>query len=65
MSGYQYDDAQREEPHPQCWNCIYYVELTGKFASDWGVCTNALSAMDRRAMFERDGCEHHVETADR
>lgn len=44
----------------QCGSCRYYVSLDGYFISDWGMCTNPLSAKDGKPMSEHDGCEHHV-----
>ena len=44
----------------QCGGCALYVPLIGALGSDWGVCTNADSPFDRRAMFEHDSCDHFV-----
>ena len=40
----------------QCGACRFYVTLDGPLGEDWGVCCNAKSIFDRRAMFEHDGC---------
>ncbi|GGJ57793.1 DUF3027 domain-containing protein [Deinococcus roseus] len=60
-SGYHYENIDSEDIRPQCMDCIFYIELTGKFAADWGVCSNVLSPADRLAVFEHDGCEFQVE----
>jgi hypothetical protein len=31
--------------------------LPGKFAFDWGVCSNVKSSMDGKVAFEHDGCD--------
>ena len=41
----------------QCESCIYWLPLRGKFASDWGVCSNEESTFDGIARFAHDGCE--------
>ncbi len=57
----EYQDEWLNQP---CFTCQYYVNLTGRFESDWGVCTNPASPLDGRPMFEHDGCEHHSFAAD-
>lgn len=44
----------------QCQSCAYYVPLVGKFSEDYGACTNGISLLDGRIMFEHDGCDEHV-----
>jgi hypothetical protein len=60
-SEYEYQD---EWPKEQCFTCQYYIALSGRFQSDWGVCSNPSSNLDGRIMFEHDGCEHHSFAAD-
>lgn len=56
VDAYDQDEAWYQR---QCFSCVYYVSLSGKFAADWGVCTNESSPFDRKAMFEHDGCYQH------
>ena len=42
----------------QCLQCQFYVKLTGLLGLDWGVCSNSISPLDGRVMFEHDGCEY-------
>lgn len=51
------DEVTDGERRRQCFACRYYLPLTGAFAEDWGVCSNASSPRDGRATFEHDGCE--------
>jgi hypothetical protein len=44
----------------ECAQCAFYVRLGGKFAYDYGVCSNKQSPHDGQLMFEHDGCEHFV-----
>lgn len=44
----------------QCGQCIYYIPLRGALASDWGLCSNVKSPLDRKAVFEHYGCEEYV-----
>ncbi|MFN4249842.1 DUF3027 domain-containing protein [Deinococcus sp.] len=53
------DDHELET---QCEFCAYYINLSGEFKFDWGVCSNKISPFDGRVMFEHDGCEYHVES---
>lgn len=41
----------------QCESCIYWLPLRGKFATDWGVCSNGKSASDGVVRFSHDGCD--------
>jgi hypothetical protein len=43
----------------QCFNCRFYIPLTGEFEADYGACSNENSLFDRYVMFEHDGCEKH------
>ena len=43
----------------QCFNCRYFVPLSGAFQDDYGGCTNEKSPFDKHVMFEHDGCEFH------
>jgi len=52
-----YDD---ELASKQCGFCAYYIPLRGKLAEDWGLCSCESSIFDRMAVFEHDGCDHHV-----
>ncbi len=47
-----------ERAGKQCDACKFHLPLVGALGEDWGVCTNASSPFDRRAMFGRDGCDH-------
>jgi hypothetical protein len=42
----------------QCGKCRFWFPLAGELGSDWGVCSNAGSSHDQRAVFEHDGCDH-------
>ena len=53
-------DAEDGWSAKQCLHCLYYVELTGLFLTDWGVCSNSGSPRDRSVMFEHDGCDAFV-----
>lgn len=44
----------------QCFNCKYFIPLTGIFVDDYGACTNEKSNFDKTVMFEHDGCEFHI-----
>ncbi len=44
----------------QCMFCAYYLLLPGKFAADWGVCSNVKSPMDGKVVFEHDGCNFFI-----
>ena len=44
----------------QCFNCCYFIPLSGIFQNDYGGCSNEKSPFDKRVMFEHDGCEFHV-----
>ena len=44
----------------QCMFCAYYFLLPGKFAYDWGVCSNEKSPLDGKVAFEHDGCDFFV-----
>ena len=59
--GEDYNSLPDEWAQQQCGECLYYVPLrgAGAFSSDWGVCSNAESPFDGRAMFEHDGCSHY------
>lgn len=55
------------EPHTpddwynfQCYNCLYYILLSGPLGNDWGVCSNEKSKFDGTVRFEHDGCEFHT-----
>jgi hypothetical protein len=48
----------------QCMFCVYYLPLPGKFAFDWGVCSNAKSPMDGKVAFEHDGCDFFARDED-
>jgi hypothetical protein len=48
----------------QCLFCACYVPLVGKFSEDYGVCTNGNSRCDGRVMFEHDGCDDHLQSAE-
>jgi hypothetical protein len=48
-------------PWEQCGGCLFWMPLAGPLGTDWGVCANALSPFDRRAMFEHDGCDSFSE----
>ena len=52
-----YKDEWYEE---QCFDCKYFIPLTGIFADDYGACTNEHSPFDKQVMFEHDGCECYV-----
>jgi hypothetical protein len=41
----------------QCGFCRYYIEITSKMGSDWGVCSNPDSQYDRTAVFEHWTCK--------
>lgn len=43
----------------QCFNCMFFVPLSGVFSDDYGACSNAESPFDKTVMFEHDGCEFH------
>jgi hypothetical protein len=62
--GYQYNDTDSQELHPQCYNYIYFIELSGQFARDWGVCSNQHAVADGCAVFEHDGCAFHTAASD-
>ncbi len=57
-------DAPEEWVESQCMFCAYYLALPGKFAFDWGVCSNAKSPMDGRVTFEHDGCDEFIQDKD-
>ncbi len=57
-----YKDEWRSE---QCFQCQFYIKLTGYLETDWGVCSNPLSPLDSRLMFEHDGCDYFSRSSDR
>jgi hypothetical protein len=58
------DPSYKDEwAYEQCFSCIYFVPLTGRFKSDYGACTNPKSPFDGRVMFEHDGCDYFVQDA--
>lgn len=57
MDAQGYQDAWYAE---QCGGCRFYIRLSGLFYEDWGVCSNARSALDGSVRFEHDGCEKFV-----
>lgn len=44
---------------PDCSTCRFLLSLSGPLGLDWGVCTNPVSAMDGRLLFEHQGCDKH------
>jgi hypothetical protein len=46
----------------QCGGCRFYIVLDGALITDWGLCDNARSPFDGRAMFEHDCCEQFEDT---
>lgn len=46
----------REDCTPQCGGCAYFAALNGY----WGLCINAASDFDGRAVFEHNGCGCHT-----
>ena len=54
QSGHRSDSEHQDE---QCGLCRFYVPLSGRFAEDWGACTNPASPCDKGVLFEHDGCE--------
>jgi hypothetical protein len=54
------DDTPEAWVETQCMTCAYYLQLPGKFAFDWGVCSNPKSPMDGKVTFEHDGCDFFV-----
>ncbi len=52
-----YRDEWRRQ---QCFNCQYFIPLTGVFADDYGVCSNANAEADGLVRFEHDGCDKHL-----
>ena len=53
-----YDGEYKEE---QCYSCAYFAPVLGGLMADWGVCTNSLSIVDGRAVFEHAGCDKYSE----
>lgn len=49
---------RRDDIEKQCFNCIFFQQLGGAFAADWGVCINPLG-FDGELRLEHDGCEAH------
>lgn len=41
----------------QCESCMYWLPISGKFATDWGICSNEKSASDGIVRFAHDGCD--------
>lgn len=50
----EYRDEWYQE---QCFNCVYWISLSGLFEADYGACSNVASPFDKRVMFEHDGCD--------
>ena len=48
----------------QCFNCCYFIPLSGAFQNDYGGCTNKKSPFDKQVMFEHDGCDFHEPVED-
>lgn len=43
----------------QCGGCAFYLEVESDLGMDWGVCGNAKSEFDGRAVFEHFTCLEH------
>jgi Protein of unknown function (DUF3027) len=54
-------DPPDEWIESQCEICVYWIPLRGKFATDWGVCSNEKSTSDGVVRFSHDGCDHFEE----
>lgn len=53
----QEDPEYRDEWYgAQCLHCRFWIPVVGVLGSDYGVCSNSVSAFDGHVRFEHDGC---------
>jgi hypothetical protein len=50
-------DYKEEWNQQPCFQCQFYVKLTGLLGTSWGICSNESSYLDGKVMYEHDGCE--------